>query len=418
MRHILYISYDGLTDPLGRSQILPYLAGLAARGHRITLLTCEKPGRFEQESAAVGALCADAGIAWRPLRYHKRPPVLSSLLDLALLRRAARQIHRVDPITLTHCRSYIPAAVGLDLKRRFGVPLLFDMRGSWPDEKVEGGNWPQSNPLFRAVYRHFKRLESRLLGASDGIVSLTHAGKAQLLTRPELWAEATRITVIPCCVDFGHFPMITAANRSAARERLGISSSAKVVAYLGSLGGWYMLGEMLDFFRIYAGRFPGARMLFVTLDDPEPIRAEAIARGVDPDALIITPANRDEVPRLMAAADLGLFFIAPVFSKTASSPTKMGEMLSLGLPIVTNAGVGDVAEIIEETGGGVAITRFGEPAYDDAIDRIEALSTTPEQRRRRALPWFDVKFGIDRYDKAWRDLSASVRTQPSKEHPR
>ena len=405
--HILYVSYDGLTDPLGRSQVLPYLRGLAQRGHRITLLTCEKPDRLAREGAAVAALCAEAGIAWWPLRYHKRPPVLSSMLDLALLRRAARRIHRADPVTLTHCRSYIPAAVGLDLKLRFGVPLLFDMRGFWPDEKVEGGNWPQSNPPFRAVYRHFKRLESHLLRASDQIVSLTHAGKAQLLSRPELGGDETRISVIPCCVDFDHFRLIDADARNAARETLDIAPDARVVAYLGSLGGWYMLGEMLDFFRAFRLRFRGARMLFVTLDDAAPIRAETARRGVDPDALVITPAGRDDVPRLMAAADLGLFFIAPVFSKTASSPTKMGEMLSLGLPIVTNAGVGDVARIVEDTGGGVAIQRFDEAAYQEAIDAIEGLKSKPDERRQSALPWFDLELGIARYDEAYRALGAN-----------
>ena len=45
----LYISYDGMTDPLGRSQVLPYLQGLSERGHEITLLSCEKPARMAAE---------------------------------------------------------------------------------------------------------------------------------------------------------------------------------------------------------------------------------------------------------------------------------------------------------------------------------------------------------------------------------
>ena len=78
---------------------------------------------------------------------------------------------------MVHCRSYIPARVGLALKRRFGVRFLFDMRGFWPDEKVEGNNWNLANPLYAAVYRYFKRLESRLLRGADHIVSLTEAGQ-------------------------------------------------------------------------------------------------------------------------------------------------------------------------------------------------------------------------------------------------
>ena len=163
---------------------------------------------------------------------------------------------------------------------------------------------------------------------------------------------------------------------------------------------------MLDFFRAYVAKRPTARFLFVTPDDTQPIHDAAIARGVDPDRLTILGASRDDVPGLMAAADLGLFFIKPVFSKTASSPTKMGEMLAVGLPIVANSGVGDVAEMVDDLACGVAIRDFTRQSYDQAITQIEVLDGTAEGRRERALPWFDVKLGIERYDRIYRALTA------------
>src|SRR6185369_3679731 len=244
---VLYITYDGLTDPLGQSQILPYLVGLSERGHRITILSCEKRAAMDREGAAIRKLCKRSGLDWHPLPYHKSPPVLSSVLDLAMLKRSAARLYRARPFGLVHCRSYIPAAAGLHLKRRFGVPLLFDMRGFWPEEKIEGGSWDLRNPLFRLVYRYFKRLESRLLEQSDAIVSLTEAGRAELLRRPELSGHEDRIAVIPCCVDVKHFALADAQVRSAVRQELAISDDVAVLAYLGSLGGNYMLGEMLDF---------------------------------------------------------------------------------------------------------------------------------------------------------------------------
>jgi len=401
---VLYITYDGLTDPLGQSQVLPYLAGLAGLGHRITVLSCEKPQRMAQDGDRIRRQCAAAGIGWTPLAYHKRPPILSSALDAAALQRAALRLHREQSFDIVHCRSYIPARAGLALKRRFGVKLLFDMRGFWPDEKVEGNNWPLANPLYRAVYRYFKRLESRLLCGADHIVSLTEAGKAQLLTRPELAHDPAQITVIPCCVDFDHFPLATAERRKSARDRLAIPADAHVLAYLGSLGAWYMLDEMLDFFKLYQSRHDAARFLFVTPDEPHAIRLVAAARGIDPDRLLIAAATRDEVPGLLAAADLGIFFIRPVFSKTASSPTKMGEMLAVGLPILANAGVGDVEAMVEDMECGVAVRDFTSEGYTEALGRLGSLDGSPDERRRKALPWFDVKLGIERYDRVYRSL--------------
>ncbi|HEX8644446.1 MAG TPA: glycosyltransferase [Allosphingosinicella sp.] len=403
-RRILYISYDGLTDPLGRSQVLPYLTGLSRLGHRIAILSCEKPEREARDGARIRAICEEAGIEWHPIRYHKKPPVLSSAWDARALRRTAERLHRAAPFDIVHCRSYIPSIAGLHLKRKFGVRFLFDMRGFWPDEKVEGRSWPQTNPVFRRVYAWFKRLEAELLTGADHIISLTHEGKRQLETRPQFQPAGPEITVIPCCVDFTHFPLVAAGDRAAGRSALGIAADAKVLVYLGSLGSWYMLDEMLDFFRVMAQLDAASVFLFVTQDPPGEIEAAARARGVAADRLVIRPAARDEVPAFMAAADLGIFFIQPVFSKKASSPTKMGEMLALGLPLVTNGGVGDVARIVEETGCGVAIERFDEAAYGEALDALEAMAPAPADQREKALPWFDVEIGIARYDAVYRSL--------------
>ena len=410
---VLYVTYDGITDPLGRSQVLPYLTGLSRLGHRITILSCEKPDREAKDGGRIRAICEEGGIAWHPIRYHKKPPVISSAWDAAMLRRTAEALHRRNGFDIVHCRSYIPGIAGLSLKRKFGVRFLFDMRGFWPDEKVEGNSWRLSNPVFRQVYRYFKKLEAELLTGADHIVSLTYEGKRQLATRPQLQPTGPEITVIPCCVDFGHFPLVAAGGREAGRAALGIGADAKVLVYLGSLGAWYMLDEMLDFFRVLLAREPDAVFLFVTHDAPAGIRAAARARGVPEDRLVVRPANREEVPQFVAAADIGIFFIQPVFSKKASSPTKMGEMLAVGLPLVTNAGVGDVAEIVRDTGCGVAIERFDEAAYRDALDAVAAMVPDPAAQRERALPWFDVEIGIARYDAVYRSLACQAGSKPT-----
>jgi glycosyltransferase involved in cell wall biosynthesis len=402
---ILYITYDGLTDPLGRSQVLPYLVGLSALGHRISILSCEKPQRLAREQARIREICAAAGIAWHPRPYHKRPPVLSGAWDAWMLTRAAARLHRRAPFDIVHCRSYIPAMAGLSLKRRFGVRFLFDMRGLWPDERVEGGSWPQSSPVYRAVYAYFKRVEARLLQQADHIISLTSAGDRQLRAMPALAGRSPAVTVVPCCADFDHFRLVGADDRARSRAALGIDPAAKVLAYLGSIGSWYMLDEMLDLFRLYAARFPSAVLLFVTHEPEARLRSAAAARGVDPARILVRAASREQVPELVAAADAGLFFIKPVPSKTASSPTKMAEIMALGLPILTNGGVGDVAEIVADTSCGAVVERFDRAGYEAAIDDLEAVAASPEEIRSAGLRWFDVAEGIRRYDRVYRTLA-------------
>ena len=178
---VLYLSYDGMCDQLGASQVLPYLLGLAKRGHDITLISFEKPERTAEERASVEAACTAAGIRWRPMPYHKRPAILSSMYDVRQMTQLAERLHAEQPFDLVHCRSYLPALVGLRMKRRAGVPFVFDMRGFWADERVDGRIWNLSNPLLQAVYRYFKRKEGEFLAEADHVVSLTEEGRKILL---------------------------------------------------------------------------------------------------------------------------------------------------------------------------------------------------------------------------------------------
>lgn len=407
-RRVLYITYDGVADPLGRSQILPYLTGLSALGHEITILSCEKPDRLASDGSYIRNLCAAEGIIWKPILYHKRPPVLSTIYDQWRLRRTAFRLHRRAPFDIVHCRSYIPGEIGLAMKREFGTAFLFDMRGFWPDEKVEAGSWDLTSSLYGRVYRHVKRLEDQLFRGADHIISLTYEGKRQMMTRPQFQPNGPKITVIPCCADFGAFPLRDVALRAEGRSVLGLSPEAHVLGYLGSVGAWYMLDEMLDFFTIFARERSDPRFLFVTREPASMIAQAARDRGVDPERLIIRPASREEVPVFMAAVDLGISFIKPVFSKKASSPTKMGEMLALGLPLVTNDGVGDVGRIVRETDCGVAIDCFNEATYAAALKTLREMTIDPLETRRRASTWFNAENGIENYASVYDQLTLQL----------
>jgi len=395
---VLYLSYDGMTDPLGRSQVLPYLLGLSKRGHRISLISFEKPERTAEERKTVADLCTDSGIDWHPLPYHHRPPVLSTIADVRRMYRLALRLHRERRFGLVHCRSYIPALAGLWLKRRTGIRFIFDMRGFWADERLEGGGWNMANPLFAGVYRYFKRREREFWAEADQIVSLTHEGTQVLEAARRQGNKVAPVTIIPCCVEFDVFPPANAERRDRARALLGIGPDEHVLGYIGSLGGNYMLDEMLDFFAAYRERYRPAKFLFVTQVPAEQIRAAAHSRGIPLHAILVRAAGRAEVAKLMAAADTGIAFKQASFSAKACSPTKLGEMLAMELPVIVNDGVGDVAQVVDETGAGVVIDRFDRQSYERALDSLESLRPKMDRWRVASRKWFDLEQGVDRYD--------------------
>lgn len=398
---VLYLSYDGLTDPLGRAQILPYLVGLAERGHEISVISFEKPGRPQADWGAVRSICSAAGIDWHPESYHARPPILSTLRDVWRMRRSAGRLHRSKAFEIIHCRSYISALVGLRMKRRHAVRFLFDMRGFYVDERIEMGLWRLGNPLFVLVIAFFRKRETEFFRSADAIVSLTHAAIPKLKAM-----SGAPITVIPCCVDFDQFSLPNKDERALARHDLGISGGIPVLGYLGSVGSNYLLDEMFSAFAAFRKRKPGAKFLFLTPDSPDYLRSVAARHSILADDLIIRSVSRADVPRLMPAADAGVSFIRTGVSKLACCPTKLGEMMALGMPLIVNGEIGDVEEIIRESRGGVVVSKFDEDNLTKAVDALDTFGSSPEQIRSGARRWFDLSDGVTAYNSIYNGLVA------------
>ncbi len=427
MARVLYLSYDGLTDPLGQSQILPYVAGLSARGHEFVLVSCEKPQNFARRKQAVQKICAEAGVEWHPLPYTKSPPVVSTLADLRRMKEKARALHGVKPFDFIHCRSYLPVLIALDFKKRHGVPYVFDMRGYWADERVEGGIWNLDNPVHHRVYRFFKTRERSFLEEAAAVVALTHASKRELrerfVTDPlfgggELFynydsamAVEAKTAVIPCAADTALFdpsPLSPARMRWLG-AKYGLESDAEYLGYVGSLGTWYMGAEMVHCFAAMRRARPGLRFLILSHDDPEPWYRHAKECGVPASAFTHVSAERRDVPGLMRFMSASLFFILPVFSKTASSPTKQGELMAMGVPVICNAGVGDTAEIVERYRAGVVVRGFSEEDFVGVASRWEELLTLDKTRiREGAREYYDLNRGLDAYEEVYAGITEGV----------
>lgn len=401
--NVLYISYDGLTDPLGQSQVLPYLEGIAKAGHKIVILSFEKPTRYNSTKQIIEARCAAANIIWQPQMYTKKPPVFSTVYDVNKMMREAKRLHKQYKFDLVHCRSYIPAMAGVMLKKKFNVMFLFDMRGFWADERVEGGLWNLQNRLYKTIYNYFKKREREFIHQADGIISLTQNAADYL---KESFDKIVSIDVIPCCADLDMFnrKTIDVSKLKALREQLNISENDFVLTYVGSLGTWYMLDEMLDFFKTLLSKKSNSKFLVITNDPSARIHQAASARNISESKIVVTTSPRNEMPLYTALANATLFFIKPTFSKRASSPVKQGEAMGMGIPIVCNAGIGDTDVIVNESHAGIVIDGFDETQYIQAVDKLLNTSFDANEIRRGAEKFYSLKEGIAKYLRVYEKL--------------
>jgi hypothetical protein len=123
---------------------------------------------------------------------------------------------------------------------------------------------------------------------------------------------------------------------------------------------------------------------------------------LNPDDLIIRSSNHKQVPCLLSLSNLSIFFIKPVYSKLASSPAKMAEIMSMGIPILCNAQVGDTSEIIQKTRTGAVVQSFSALDFEFVIEQIpQLLSIPPQQIRDAAIHHFSLDVGVSSYDEVY-----------------
>ncbi len=406
-RQVLFISYNGMLDPLGQSQVLPYLRELAGRGVRFTLISYERAAALNAHGRAkceeLRQHLATSGIEWRWLRYHQRPSLPATTYDVLAGIRQAQNRARRNHIEMVHARSHIPATIGLALKKRLGVKLIFDLRGLTAEEYVDAGHWAEDG----LPYRITKRMERRILAGTDAVVTLTEKiwpiiKEWEGLRNREVFHE-----VVPCCADLELFDF-SEQDRQRRRKELGLQDQC-VLVYSGSIGGWYLTDKMADLFATIDKQRSGWHFLWLTPGPKELIRRLMVQRGINDGRYTIISAAPAEVPSYLSACDAGVAFYKPTLSRLATSPVKVTEYLACGLPVIINAGIGDSDALVTREGVGTLVSKFTEGAYADAVTIIERLADQPEYTRKLARNvaerLFDVRrVGAERYARLYENV--------------
>ena len=401
MKHIVYLSYDGITDPLGQSQILPYIFGInKVKKYKLTIISFEKNKNFNKLKSKISNELIASNIDWIPLNYIKNPPIISTLIDIYKLKLALIKLSNKRPIDLIHARSYITSLVALRLKKANKIPFIFDMRGFFADERIDGKIWDKEHFLFKRVYNLFKKKEAEYLQFSNHTISLTSAGKKEIHS----WSlpNLSPITIIPCCTDENLF---SKEKIKDIRPNLGLNNSDFVISYIGSTGTWYMLDEMLDFFKILLQKKPNSKFLFITKDKADKILEKCFKKNISKNSILIESSSREMMPSYIGVSNFSIFFILPFYSKKASSPTKMGEIMNLGIPIICNSGVGDVDEVMERSMPELLVKYFNTQEYERIVDIIlDNYNCESEKIIQTSNNYYSLNKGVKKYSDIYNQI--------------
>lgn len=398
MKKTLYFSRNGLMEPLGQSQVLPYLRNLSKK-FKITLVTFEKKVDLDDAAKLEKAqmFCSHNNIDWIILRFSYRPKIIRPIIDITKMIRIGL-IEIKKGVVLIHCRSYIPSFAGFALYCISKTPFIFDMRALWPEELVSSKQLSKNSFIHKTLIR----LEKLLLKYSAATISLTDAAAKHLINQNPNIVLSSKMHVIPTCVDLEKFkPEISQINKSELKK----------VSCIGTvLSGWFKIDMLAELFVIISNKFPNALFEIVTKDDPQIIMTYFSKYNFNQSKLKIFSSNSEDMPQKIQDHSVSVMFFNPGIGKLGSSPTRLGEILACGKPVIANAGVGDVAKILKENNVGVLIDNDGSLAIEDSINSLLKLlkdDTLQLRCRKVAEDIFSLAEGSKKFENIYKGILSS-----------
>ena len=402
---ILFVTWDGPQVSYLESLFLPIFKELAKLGHAFHVLQFTWAASDQRD--ATKAACEASGCTYRSVPVLRRPVAAGSLATAVRGSRQVRQAIVESRIDIVLARSTLPAfAATLALRHLPTVRLLFDADGLPHDERVDFGGWKPNG----IAYRMLRDLEASAVRRADAVLTRSRKAVAILVARAGAGTDAGKFHVVGNGRDADLFRPAAGTDRAQVRRELGISDSAALLVYAGSMGDQYCVPEMLAFFELVRRRRADVQLLLLTGSPQEAASRVADAAG-QPSGVHIRRAASGDVPRYLGAGDLGLALRRPSFSMQAVAPVKLGEYLLCGLPVLATQAIGDSDEqVSQQVGRSLATMSSAElaAAADWFVDvALEDRAGFGARSRQAGLRYFSLASTVDAYAVAIEAIAVS-----------
>jgi glycosyltransferase involved in cell wall biosynthesis len=308
-------------------QMFEAAAGMAARGHKVLVVTRPSP--------EMAARCAAAGIehAALALRHEFDLPSMVRFARLTRERRAdVVHVHKGIAHAVAWGATFLGARYGLVVNRGVSFPI-----DAWSAIK----------------YR------SRRVGR---IVTVAESIRQVVITTGRIRPD--KVSVVYAGVDLARFdPART--DPSAVRNELGIPPEARVVGHIG-MRDWKGWKELVRAFPAIRADHPDAHLLLVACTSPAQREGVLeLAREMGLGGAVTATMARTDMPDVLAACDV---VVDPSWAGTGITGT-VREAMALGKPVVVTAVAGN-PELVEEGVSGIVVPPRDVPMLAAAVSRL------------------------------------------------
>ncbi|MCB1218347.1 glycosyltransferase family 4 protein [bacterium] len=302
----------------------------------------------------------------------------------------------------------------LPAKRRWGIPAVVEERDLWPESIVQLGLAPAWHPAVR----YLAWLERRLVRGADHFVGVVRTSVNSIVERGLKPRE--QCSMFTNGIWLPRFDDVDPGARERIRAELGIASGQVVCMYIGQMGRFQRVMDIVDIADRLRHREDIEFLVMADGPEREEIVAEAGRRNL-PRLRFLPLVPADEVPAWLSVADIGIGLLNSTgninWNSTTSGviPGKMYDYAGARLPVVFNAHGLPRDMIEQEAGGGIFASTVEQ--FDDFCAAITRLADDPQLRTEMGMRNYEgmaVKYNkqrmADGYLALLRDLVSRGRS--------
>lgn len=290
-------------------------------------------------------------------------------------------------VRIIHGESIYPSSYSLKACKKIGGKFVFDVHGIAPEESEMN-----KEPVDRVEV--LKTVEEQIINFSDAIIFVSSHMKKHYQKKYDL--SFTNSLIIPTCVESKKFRM-SFEERIKIRESKGLADKF-VFLYMGTLSVWQWTEAMFTIFGQIQKQIENPFFFLLLPNDAHNHAYELLSElGIPRKNFLIKQADHNEIGSIISIADAGLLLRKANPVNLVSYPTKAGEYLAAGVPIITTENVGDVTEVVKERKLGLIISPTDEGISSTDEERIKSFIDDIALNREK---WFNHcrKFAYEKLD--------------------
>jgi glycosyltransferase involved in cell wall biosynthesis len=285
--------------------------------------------------------------------------------------------------------------------RRLGLPYVLTVSADPFIEKRVVGN--QLKGVHGAAAAWAARYTYR---AARRIICVSEPARQSLASRWQIPLE--KIAVMPNGVDLDLFR--PDADPGPVRRRYALENRP-VITFVGSFHPWHGLDRLVAAFAGVLKVFPEARLLLVGDGRSRQMVEEQLTRfGIDQQVIITGFVDQEEVPEMLAAADIAVLPYPELPEQLWFSPLKLYEYMAAGKAIVASAS-GQIVDVIADGHSGVLVPPGDVEQLAAALiallnqpDRMHRLGNNARRQVESSHSWEQY---IERLEAIYRDVLTS-----------